>query len=133
MSASELFRAAKHGNASKAKAALRDGADVAARDEDGSTPLHSAAAGSGDPAVIKMLIEAGADPDARNESGATPLHAVAAGRHTNSEVVEALLEAGANPGARDEDGKTPFDYAKEHNGASWEDDAYWRLSEARFA
>ena len=47
--------------------------------------------------------------------------------------VAALIEAGADPGARDEDGKTPFDYAKEHNGASWENDAYWRLSEARFA
>ena len=38
-----LFKAAKHGNASQAKAALWDGADVAARDEDGSTPLHVAA------------------------------------------------------------------------------------------
>ena len=80
-----------------------------------------------------MLLEAGADPGARTRAGATPLHAVAAARHGNSEVVETLLEAGADPGARDEDGKTPFDYAKEHNGASWEDDAYWRLSEARFA
>ena len=139
MSAIELFEAAKHGNASRAKTALRNGADVAARDEDGSTPLHvaarvSAADHRADPmATVAALIEAGADPGARTRAGATPLHAVAAARHDNSEVVEALLEAGADPSARDEDGKTPFDYEKEHNGASWEDGAYWRLSEARFA
>ena len=104
MSAIELFEAAKHGNAFQAKTALRNGADVAARDKDGSTPLHVAA----------RVSEAyhRADPMA---------------------TVAALIEAGADPGARDEDGKTPFNYAKEHNGASWEDGAYWRLSEARFA
>ena len=98
MSASELFEAAKHGNAFQAKTALRNGADVAARDKDGSTPLHVAARAlaadhRADPmATVAALIEAGADPGARDESGATPLHVVTYGRNSSLAVIAALIK-----------------------------------------
>ena len=49
------------------------GADVAARDEYGATPLHEAATHSR-PEVIKLLLERGADASARDHRMETPLH-----------------------------------------------------------
>ena len=50
---------------------LAAGADVMARDEDGSTPLHWAAS-NGTPANIQALLDAGADAKAKNKHGHTP-------------------------------------------------------------
>lgn len=44
---------------------LEAGADLNARDENGLTPLHRAAAFSKTPAVVNALLEAGADLNAR--------------------------------------------------------------------
>ena len=53
---------------------LDAGADIKARDGNGQTPLHKAAAIDTQPAVITALLVAGADPKARTEQGETPLH-----------------------------------------------------------
>ena len=47
------------------------GADVMARDEDGSTPLHWAAE-HGTPANIQALLDANADAKAKDKNGKTP-------------------------------------------------------------
>ena len=105
-------------------ACLAAGAALAARTEDGHTPLHFAARNNENPAVVEALLAAGADVNARSLDGHTPLH-VAAGNE-NPAVVEALLEAGANLEARDEDGNTPlhlaanFGEGSRHAGAAIE-------------
>ena len=90
---------------------MAGGADIAARDDIGRTPLHFAAEGNENPAVIEALLAAGADPMARLDAstvfdGETPLHVAAYNEHPA--VVEVLVAAGANVDARDEDGDTPL-------------------------
>ena len=128
----DLFKAAKGGTALEVKGALAAGADVEARNEDGLTPLHTAARNS-NPAVIEALLEAGADTGARERKAPhrMPLH-IAAGFNDNPAVIEALIEADADVGAHDEFGMTPFDYAKRNNEALKGTDAYWLLNEGRF-
>ena len=51
---------------------LNAGADVNARNEDGTTPLHKAAQGSRNPAFVTALLDAGADGTAVDRGGKTP-------------------------------------------------------------
>lgn len=67
-----LAWAALEGRTDAADALLRRGADVEARNWDGSTALHSAAF-MGRDGVAAALLRAGADPNARNDNGETPL------------------------------------------------------------
>lgn len=80
------------------------GADPNARNDDGSTPLHTAARFN-HAAVVEALIEAGADPVARDSLfGATPLHVVLRSP-ANAEV---LIASGASVAAVDTRGRTPL-------------------------
>ena len=106
------------------------GADVNARDEAGTSPLHWAAKYNDNRAVITALIAAGADVNARREGADTPLHAAALA-NDNPAVITALIEAGANGAATNDDRETPFDLAKK-NDAIKGSDAYWALNDARF-
>ena len=114
-------------------ACLAAGADVAAQDDDGTTPLHWAVWMNEDPAVIEALLAAGADAGvtARGQRYSkpfgTPLHvAVRGGKHESREalygrpdamawtdpaVIEALLAAGADVTAQDDAGDTPLSTA----------------------
>ena len=89
---------------------LRSGADLEARAEDGSTPLHVAAVHTANPAVITALLDAGADLEARSEGGITPLH-LAAMSNANPAVITALVNVGADLKARSEGGLTPLHLA----------------------
>ena len=89
------------------EALLAAGAELTARDESGSTPLHGAAGFNENPAVVDTLLAAGADPMARTDEGDTPLHHSAT-YNDNPAVLETLLAAGADLMARNEDGDTPL-------------------------
>ena len=120
------------------KAELKSGANVNARDKDGTTPLHNAARYN-KPAHTKILIDAGAELSSGDKYAHTPLfYAVSwsgndslkvlldAGAspdvrnltgHTSLHLavivnnitgLKALLDAGANPSVRDENGSTPM-------------------------
>jgi ankyrin repeat protein len=72
-----------------------NGADVKARNAQGWTPLHVAAAG-GDVAVLTLLLQYGADVHAQSNIGTTPLYnATAFGR--KEALVAVLLAHGAHP------------------------------------
>ena len=108
-----LHWAAANDHADAIAALVEAGADLEARNEDGSTtPLHFAAYwGSAD--AITALLEAGADLEAREERyGYTPLHLAVHQGH--ADAIAALLEAGADPNAWDKARKTPL-----HRAAIW--------------
>ena len=82
---------------------------INAKDEDGRTPLHTAAI-CGYKDVAELLIAKGADVNARGKYERTPLHeAVANGRR---DVVELLIAKGAHINARDFVGCAPLHSAK---------------------
>ena len=84
---------------------LQAGANPMARDEDGSTPLHSVAYG-GRAEAIDALLKAGANLEARTLNGSTALHLAA--RTGRAEAIDALLKAGANLEAWTLNGSTPL-------------------------
>lgn len=92
------------------QAALNAGADVNARDRDGSTPLQYAAGWNPNSEVIKLLLETGADVNARQDDGSTPLQN-AAWKNPNPEIIKLLLNAGADVNARNINGWTPLHWA----------------------
>lgn len=105
------------------RALLAAGADVAARNRLGATPLHYAADGiPGSPrwnpaaqaAAIARLIAAGAGPDAADGRGVTPLHRAVRARC--AAAVGALLEGGADPRRPNGNGSTPMMLARRPTG-----------------
>jgi len=84
---------------------LASKADVNAKGNNGTTPLHEAA-GIGSKDVVELLLAKGADVNARDGEGDTPLHRAAAAGH--KDVVELLLANKANVNARDDSGMTPL-------------------------
>lgn len=87
---------------------LQYGLDVNVADEDGCTPLHSAAH-SGDEQAAAYLIKKGATVNARNKRALTPLHLAAAGAPNTTKL---LLEKGADVKALDQDGLSPLAYSE---------------------
>lgn len=90
------------------QALIYAGADVNARDSNGSTPLMFASA-QGDTAFARLLLERGADPNARTKAEETPLWFAAAKCHT--EVINLLCQHGADLNAKTTLGVTPLAYA----------------------
>lgn len=86
---------------------VEQGADLAARDSYGETPLHSRA--SHWQGEIGLLLELGADPHARDSRGHTPLHSAA--RAGNVEAVRRLLAHGARTDVLDNRQLTPLELA----------------------
>ena len=62
----------KRASAADVPRCLKAGANVDARNEDGLTPLHKAAASSKTPAVVDALLKAGANVNARDRAGKMP-------------------------------------------------------------
>ena len=109
-----FFELVKTGTLEEVNNAIKAGANVNARDEDGKTPLMYAARDNQNPDVIKVLLEAGADVNASDEFGGTPLM-YAARDNQNPDVIKVLLKAGADVNARDKYGKTPLMHAAAWN------------------
>ena len=89
---------------------------INSQDEDGLTPMHSAAESAREPAVISALLEAGADINGRIKGGYTPLHGAAYNNPTPA-VISALLAAGADVNSLDEGGRTSLHWAANNNPA----------------
>ena len=110
--AHDLQYAAWGNDTESAEWLIANGAEVNAGDENGWTPLHTAAAREA-PEVANLLIERGADVNARDPIDSTPLHGAAV---VNAlEVAKLLLANGADVNAQETNGATPVDYAREHS------------------
>ncbi len=79
-----------------------------ARDEEGMTALHWAAA-KGRLAIARMLLARGSKVEAVNGLGRTPLHLAAIKGHV--ELVNLLLESGAQVNALDQEKESPLGWA----------------------
>ena len=86
------------------------GADVAAKDNMGRTPLHWAAL-EGKHEQVAELLRVGSSVFVADAKGRTPLHLAAMGR--SETVIDALLAAGAPRAVRDNDNLTPRELALE--------------------
>lgn len=82
-----------------------DGANVNARQADGTTALAWAAMRS-NVEIARALLKAGADPDLANELGIGPL--LLAIQNGSAELAELLLANGADPNLARENGETPL-------------------------
>ncbi len=115
-----LHVAAAAHDARVARALLKAGADVRARNRRGAEPLHTACDGPTDRTaqrtMVVLLVEAGADPNALDDSGVAPLHRAVRNRSVGA--VEALLECGARAELPNARGSTPLKLASSTTGKS---------------
>ncbi len=88
---------------------LKYGADINAKDKNGTTPLCLAT----NVVVANLLIKYGADINFTNDYGWTPLH-FAASKHYASGVAECLLQYGAKTEVAGDDGIYPLHLASKY-------------------
>ena len=102
---------------------LKNGANVAAVNRRGATPLHYASDGhpssrawnpEGQAEMIALLIKAGADPNAVDKSGVAPLHRSV--RQRCASAVDSLLRNGASVRLKNKSGSTPLHLAVQNTG-----------------
>lgn len=84
---------------------LERGADVNARSNEGTTPLHNAA-GRGRVRLTQFLLQHGADPNARNDEGVAPLFWLRG--DSALAIARLLIEYGARVDVRDNENSTPL-------------------------
>ena len=96
----------RHATLATVQERLDRGAAPTARDQEGWTPLHAAAAFNKNPAVAALLLDRGAMVNARGLYDWTPLHTAAA--HANPAAAALLLDRGAVINAQTDDGETPL-------------------------
>ncbi|KAK2710168.1 ankyrin-3-like [Artemia franciscana] len=89
---------------------LNKGANVNAKQKDGTTPLHIAIQ-SYHITVTELLLESGANVDSKIENGTTALHIAAELGRISSEIIRFLLEFGADINSVDDVGKTALHIA----------------------
>jgi hypothetical protein len=94
---------------------LEAGADVAARDAHGTTPL-AATLEAGTPAnqaeIAEALIAAGADRNERSPGGDTLLHRAATADRVHPRLLQVLAAASGGPAATNNAGETPLQLAQ---------------------
>ena len=111
-----IHEAAKLGNIEDVKRLLADGANVNAKNDNGSTPLHNAV-WIGRKEVAELLIANGADVNAKeDENGISPLHWAVKEGH--KEIIELLIDKGADVNAKSVLGRTPLDWCELNRGSN---------------
>ena len=100
-----LADGAKRGDWAAVRTLVEAGAEVNARQGDGSTALHWASYRD-NREIAALLVRAGAEVNATNDLGATPLWAAC--ENGSSAMVTLLLEAGADPNRALPFGETPL-------------------------
>ncbi|KAJ5826711.1 hypothetical protein N7447_003474 [Penicillium robsamsonii] len=105
-----LSRAASNGYAAVVKLLLQYGTDADHRDEDGRTPLFSAAQYGHEEVVSLFLGHQKVNPNAENIRGQTPLSVAAWEGHENA-VRLLLADSRVNPDHKDRKGQTPLSLA----------------------
>ncbi len=98
-----LLEAIKAVDAGAVRAALEGGADAAAAEPDGTTPLHWAVHAD-DAGIVELLLAAGADAAAANRYGVAPIALACV--NGNADIVRLLLEAGVDPDTTLAEGET---------------------------
>jgi len=90
--------------------------DVDAKDNNGKTPLHLAAAEGWKDEAIKILLSYGANINAKDNNGETPLHIVARSHDIFSIItIPFFVSEGADIHARDNTGRTPLHSAAQES------------------
>ncbi len=102
-----LWGAAVVGKLAAIEAALAEGIDVNAQDEEVGLPPLAWATLYGQTAAMQLLIEKGANVNARSEDGDTPMHGAAF--LGQAQAAKLLIDNGADITGRNEDGETPAD------------------------
>ncbi len=97
---------------------LEQGADINARNENGSTPLLLAVS-NGNVNIAELLITQGADINARNSDGNTPLRLALDSQNIDWSIVESLIEKGADINTQNSDGNTPLRLALDSQNIDW--------------
>ena len=112
----DFLQAAHDGKFEEIKGSLSNDAQFNARDKNGQTALHIAAAKGHEEIAEHLLNEYFADVHAKDNDGNTALHlAATAGKF---DVVKFLLELGADPSLQNHKGKTSAGSAEENSHIS---------------
>jgi ankyrin repeat protein len=101
---------------------LDAGADIAAQDKNGATPLHRAVR-TRCAAAVNCLLNAGADATIRNLPGSTPFHLAVQNtgrggsgsekaKTAQREIIETFLKRGISTALKDANGKSVLQWAK---------------------
>lgn len=106
-----LFDPVENRNRRLVVALIDRGVDLTARNGDGDTALHVAAAQRDGVEIATLLVHAGADVNALGNGGTTPLHYAA--HIGQQDVARLLLDHGAEVGVKDENGATALQLAKD--------------------
>ncbi|EAY06130.1 ankyrin repeat protein, putative [Trichomonas vaginalis G3] len=91
---------------------ISNGADINAKTQNGSIPLHYAAMNNSKE-TAEILISNGADINAKTQNRWTPLHYAA--MNNSKETAEILISNGADINAKNKDGSIPLHYAAMNN------------------
>lgn len=110
---SQFLELCANGSPAEVTAALKAGASLSTRDQQGHTPLLVAATYNQDPKVITALLAAGSSIQESDSSGNSVLYSAVL--NENPEVVSVVLAAGAPVNTRNEQGITPLMAAAEFN------------------
>ena len=104
-----LFDEVAYGHESNVKEMLDTGIPVDICDNEGTTPLMTAA-GNKQISVIELLLQRGADVNKQNNSGRTALHCASFLNLTDT--IRVLVGKGASTKIKNEDGHTALDVAR---------------------